>query len=201
MLIEKRFNYAFGIILCVLVLGFLCAPYIIDAYYINDYSCYEFIRDFSAIRTIEELNETRTLLLANYSLIILIIILACILVVFALMGIILKSTKYKESKAESLISTIYSLMLLVFIIAIYLLIVLSFTWYIKSSSGIGYSLILLYIAISALLPYFSATKFYAVFIAFKMLNSIIFGLVALALHRNLLKPRYEYYMAKKSPKN
>ncbi len=179
MLKEKRFNYAIGLIFCILFLGFMSAPFIGDA------CCYELLELISIMHTI---NEYSSLVSAICSFIIVSIVAVCLLAVLAVTGFILKCSKYKQSKVECIISTIYSSTLFIVIAISASMLILSLVWLIKAELSIKYGLIVLF-ALIYFFPYFCATNFHTAFIIYMIVLFMNIGIIFYILHEKVFKPR------------
>ena len=180
MLKEKRINYAIGLIFCILILGFMSAPYL------GYMTCYE-IFDLYAMMQI--INESSPLFSAIYALLILTLIAVCLLFALAVTGFILKCTKYKNGKAENVISVIYSIMLFVIIATAVSLFILSFKWLNDSELKIRYGFIVLFLIIY-LFPYFCATKFNFAFVIYTIAFIAALGILFYILHEKVFKTIY-----------
>lgn len=180
MLKEKRINYAIGLIFCILLFGFMAAPYFGDA------TCYELLEAFSITQVI---GENSLLVTANNAFLIISIIAVALLSILAIIGFVLKCTKYSQSKAENIISIIYSLMLFFIIASMFVVLILSLVWLINAELKVKYGFIVLF-AIIYLFPYFCATKFNFIFTVYMTVCITYLGFVFFILHEKVFKPAY-----------
>lgn len=178
MLKEKRINYAIGFIFCILILSFMFAPYLGDA------TCYEILDIYAMMQII---NESSPLITAIYAFLIMTLIAVSLIAVLAVTGFVLKCTKYKQSKAENIISVIYSSMLFFVIATLFVLLALSFLWLTNAQLRMKYGFIVLF-AIIILFPYFCATKFNFAFTICILVLTIYLGIILLILHEKIFKP-------------
>lgn len=167
MIKEQRFNYAIGIIFCILLLCFMSAPYF------GDTSCYGLLGVFNIAHTLKE-GSSQLIVACVFAVIS--ITSACILFALAVAGFILRCTRYKQSKAEIVISFAYSLIMFVIIAATVLMLIFSEVWFIKAQLQAKYGYIVLFV-ITFLFPMFCTTKLKYVLLTYL----IIIGMVSLSI--------------------
>ena len=95
MLKEKRINYAIGIILGCLLLGFMALQFVGEA------TCYDLLETLSLI---VQLGLNEPIVTATATFVILTIIFVGLMLALAVTGFVLRCTKYKSGKAENVIS-------------------------------------------------------------------------------------------------
>lgn len=181
MLKEKRINYAIGIIMGILILSFMAVPYM------GDVTCYE-VLDFLPIMKL--LNEYDPHITAICTFIIITIIAVSLLMTLAMTGLVLRCTKYKQSKAENIVSTIYSSMLFVVIATTATLLILCLILIFKQDIDIKYGYIVLF-AVIYLFPYFCATKFNLIFAIYMTVLITYIGIIFYILHEKVFIPLYK----------
>ncbi len=180
MLKEKRINYAIGLIFCILLFGFMAAPFFGDA------TCYELLEAFAITHAI---GENSPLVTVNYVFLIITIIAVILLSILAIIGFVLNCTKYRQSKAENIISIIYSLMLFFIIASMFVVLILSLIWLINAELKVKYGFIVLF-SIIYLFPYFCATKFNFIFAVYMTVCITYLGFIFFILHEKVFKPAY-----------
>ncbi|MDE6200864.1 MAG: hypothetical protein K2M47_03175 [Clostridiales bacterium] len=167
MIKEQRINYAIGIIFSILLLSFMAAPYF------GDTSCYGLLGVYNITHTLKE--ESRQLI-ATCIFAVISITLACILFSLAVAGFILRWTRYKQSKADVVISFAYSLLLFVIIATTVLMLIFSEVWFIKAQLQAKYGYIVIFV-ITFLFPMFCTTKLKYVLLTYL----IVIGMIALSI--------------------
>lgn len=159
---EKRINYAIGVVFGALILGFLGAPFLGVS---TGYGVIEMI-EISRI-----LGDDLTLALCAFD--ILVIIATCLMISLGVVGFVLKCTPLKNSKAEKVVSWIYSAMVIATLVFAIIMICLVLGFDLNTiKPQYGYWVIL---GIIAIFPYFSVTKMPIVALAFLFLMTGWFG--------------------------
>lgn len=169
MLREKRINYAIGLIFCISIFGFMATPYFGEA------SCYEILDVFSLMKL---LNQSYPLITAIYIFLILTLIAVSLTATLAIIGFVLKCTRYRQSEAENIVSLIYSSMLFIVITTTIIMLSLSLKYLIDAELGIKYGFIVLFVLVY-ILPYFCATKFNLAFAVFMLVLITYIGIIFL----------------------
>jgi len=187
MLREKRVNYAIGLFFCILIFGFMAAPFLGDA------TCYKMLDLFSLMKL---LNQSYPLITAIYIFLILTLIAVSLTATLAIIGFVLKCTKYRQSKAENIVSVIYSSMLFIVIATTIVMLSLSLKYLIDAELGIRYGFIVLFVLVY-ILPYFCATKFNLSFAILMLVLITYVGIIFYVLHEKVFKPNYQ----KQQPQN
>ncbi|MDE6598406.1 MAG: hypothetical protein K2K60_07185 [Clostridia bacterium] len=181
MLREKRINYAIGFAFGCLLLGIMAVPFLGEA------TCYELIDVLSIVKTLGENDPKVT---AACTFVIINITVICLMLALAVTGFVLKCTKYKSSKAENVISWIYSSFIFVVIASTLTLLVLLIVWSISADADFRIGM-LITLVLNLLLPYFCATKMNLAFCVYSVVMTSFFGVPIFILHIMVFSKRYK----------